>query len=111
MILDGPLVLPHKHKLVLWRRGYPLKLCKCGFVTGVNPKVGFNTIDVGAAGAGDVIRWSATTAAIAAGDLGMSALDSQSQNGRPSAFIESESKDISPFDSVIGSGKIGRAHV
>lgn len=105
MILDGPLVLPHKHKLVLWRRGFPLKLCKCGFVSGVNPKVGSNTIDVGAAGAGDITRWSGSAAAIAAGDIGMSALSSESGNGRLRAFVESESKDIAPFDSVIGSGR------
>lgn len=104
ILVEGPLVLPHKHKLALWKRGFPLKLCKCGFVSGVVPKVGQNTIDVGAAGAGDIIRWSATQAALAAGDLGMSALTSQSQNGRPSAFIESEAKDLVGLHGMLGGG-------
>lgn len=105
MILDGPLVLPHKHKLVLWRRGFPLKLCKCGFVSGVNPKVGLNTIDVGAAGAGDIVRWSGSAAAIAAGDIGQSAVTSETSNGRPRAFIESESKDLMGVNAMAGGGR------
>jgi len=104
MIPDGPLVLPHKHKLSLWRKGFPLKLCKCGFVSGVRPKVGANTIDVGAAGAGDIIRWSGSAAAIAAGDLGMSVLASESGNGRPRAFIEAESKDLVGYHKFKGGG-------
>jgi hypothetical protein len=83
---------PHKHKLVLWRRGFPLKLCACGHVEGIRTKVGQNTIDVGAAGVGDLIRWSGTQAALAAGDIGQSALTSEAANGRMSAFIETEAK-------------------
>lgn len=105
MILDGPLVLPHKHKMVAWRRGFPLRLCKCGFVDGVRPKVGSNTIDVGAAGAGDIARWSGSAAALAAGDLGMSALTSESSNGRPRAFIEGESKDLVGCHKFKGNGR------
>lgn len=107
MIIDGPLVVPHKHKLTTWKKGFPLKLCKCGFVSGIRPKVGSNTIDVGASGAGDIIRWSATTAAIAAGDIGMSALTSESKNGRPSAFIESEARDLAGRQKMAG-GSLSR---
>lgn len=84
---------PHKHKLSLWRRGFPLKLCKCGYIEGLRPKVGQNTIDVGAAGAGDLARWSGSQAAIQAGDIGMSAVTTDTNNGRMSAFIESEAKN------------------
>lgn len=94
----------HKHKLTLWRRGYPLKMCKCGFMCGITTKVGKNTIDVGAAGAGDVIRWDATTAAIGAGDIGMSALTSENANGRPSIFVESEAKSLDARSCDPGSG-------
>lgn len=83
---------PHKHKLVLWRRGFPLKLCQCGHMAGIRTKVGQNTIDVGAGGVGDLIRWSGTQAALAAGDIGQSALTSESANGRTSAFVETEAK-------------------
>lgn len=105
MILDGPLVLPHKHKMVAWRLGFPLRLCRCGFVDGVRPKVGANTIDIGAAGAGDIARWSGSADALAAGDLGMSALMSESSNGRPRAFIESESKDLAAVQTKMGGGR------
>jgi hypothetical protein len=63
-------------------------------MTGITTKVGQNTIDVGANGAGDLIRWSGTQAAIAAGDIGQSALSTEDANGRMSAFIDSEAKSI-----------------
>jgi hypothetical protein len=69
-------------------------MCACGYVEGIRTKVGQNTIDVGAGGAGDVIRWSGTQAALAAGDIGMSALTSEDANGRPSAFVMSEARSL-----------------
>lgn len=63
-------------------------------------KVGKNTIDVGGAGAGDVIRWSGAQAALAAGDLAMDTV-----SGRPRAFIEGESKDLCHIDESEGGGR------
>lgn len=97
------LILPtHKHRMVLWKTGFPLKLCRCGRIEGATVKVGKNSIDIGAAGAGDVFRWSGTQAALAAGDIGMSALTSDEANGRPSAFIEGEARNCASRSSEIG---------
>lgn len=95
----------HKHKLTYWKKGFPLRLCKCGYMDGIYPKIGQNSIDIGAAGDGDIVRWSATQAALAAGDIGMSASDTESQNGRPSAFIQGEAQDIISVDGLRGGGK------
>jgi hypothetical protein len=95
VIMNGPLVLPHKHDFKVWKRGFPLKLCKCGFVTGIKPKIGQNTIDVGAAGAGDIIRWSGTQVALAAGDIGMSASSAEDANGRMDGVIMGDVRRIS----------------
>lgn len=97
--------MPHKHKLVFWKKGYPLRMCKCGYMDGIYPKIGKNSIDVGAAGAGDVIRWSATQAALQAGDLGMSASSAESANGRPSAFIQGDAHDLIAVEGVRGGGR------
>lgn len=91
----------HVHKFTLLRKGFPQKICACGEVRGISSmKVGQNTIDVGGAGAGDVIRWSGAQAALAAGDLAMDTV-----SGRPRAFIEGESKDLPHVDESIGGGR------
>jgi hypothetical protein len=98
----GKIVHPnHVHKFVPLRKGFPQKICPCGEVRGVSSiKVGQNTIDVGAGGAGDVIRFTGSQAALAAGDLGM-----DNVSGRPRAFIEGEDRLMAHVDEVIGSGK------
>jgi hypothetical protein len=106
MIEEAVLERTHRHELVRWRRGFPLMLCKCGFVSGVYTKIGKNTIDVGAAGAGDVIRWSGAQAALAAGDLAMDTV-----SGLPRAFIESESKSLVSDDFLFGFGRMRAVQV
>lgn len=98
----GRIILPgHIHKFVPLRKGFPQKICACGEVRGVSSiKIGQNTIDVGAGGAGDVIRFTGSQAALQAGDLGM-----DNVSGRPRAFIESEDRLMAHVDEVIGSGK------
>lgn len=82
--------MDHVHKFTPLKKGFPQKICVCGELRGISAiKVGKNTIDVGAAGAGDIIRWSGTQAALQAGDLGMNVT-----SGRPSAFIDGEAKDL-----------------
>lgn len=98
----GRIILPsHEHKFVPLRRGFPQKICTCGMMAGISSiRVGRNTIDVGAAGAGDVIRWSGAQAALAAGDLAMDTV-----SGRPRAFIEGESRDLGHVDEAEGGGR------
>lgn len=91
----------HVHKFVPLKKGFPQKICSCGEVRGVSSlKIGKNTIDVGAAGAGDVIRFTGSQAALAAGDLGM-----DNVSGRARAFIEGEDRLIPHVDEVLGSGR------
>jgi hypothetical protein len=91
----------HVHKFVPLRKGFPQKICVCGEVRGISAiKIGQNTIDVGAGGAGDVIRFTGSQAALQAGDLGM-----DNVTGRPRAFIEGEDRLMPSVDEVIGSGK------
>jgi hypothetical protein len=91
----------HTHKFVPLRKGFPQKICTCGEVRGVSSlKVGQNTIDVGANGAGDVIRFTDSQVALAAGDLGMDNI-----TGRPRAFIEGEDRLMAHVDEISGSGK------
>lgn len=66
----------HEHRYVPIRHGYPQRICKCGAM-----KIGKNTITLSPGGA-DVLRWSTTQAATAAGDIGMNVT-----TGRPSAFV------------------------
>lgn len=98
----GRIILPsHTHKFTPLKRGFPQKICACGTMAGISSiKVGKNTIDVGAAGAGDVIRWSGAQAALAAGDLAMDTV-----SGRPRAFIEGESRDLGHIDEGEGGGR------
>ena len=56
-------------------------------------KFGSNTIDLSPSGVGDVIRWSGTQAALAAGDLGMDV-----STGRPSAVIDDVVKALAHTD-------------
>lgn len=91
----------HIHNFVALKKGFPQKLCRCGEMRGISSiKVGKNTIDVGGAGAGDVIRWSGAQAALAAGDLAMDTV-----SGRPRAFIEGESRDLGYLDECEGGGR------
>lgn len=85
--------------------------CDCGALLVKNMKVGGNTITLSPSGVGDVIRWSATKASVAAGDIGMS-----TTTGRPSAFIGGAARDISedatnlntaPGYGIYGSGSDG----
>lgn len=98
----GRIIVPvHIHKFTPLMRGFPQKICKCGELRGItSAKIGKNTIDVGGAGAGDVIRFSGSQAALQAGDLGM-----DNVSGRPRAFIEGEDRLMPHVDEVIGSGK------
>ncbi len=71
-----------KHKPIAIRRGYPQVMCKCGALGVRSLKIGANSITMSPAGVGDVIRWSATQNAVAAGDIGMDV-----STGVPNAFI------------------------
>lgn len=98
--------MDHVHKFTPLKKGFPQKICVCGEVRGVSAiKVGKNTIDVGGGGAGDVIRWSGTQAALQVGDLGMNVT-----TGRPSAFIEGEARDLG-YDDEGEAGKRRRLGV
>lgn len=91
----------HVHKFAPIKKGFPQKICSCGEVRGVSSiKIGRNTIDVGAGGAGDVIRFTDSQAALAAGDLGM-----DNVSGRVRAFVEGEDRYLATVDEVLGSGR------
>lgn len=70
-------------KMYAIRRNVPIFVCVCGML-----KVGKNTISMSPAGS-NVMRWSATQAALAAGDLGMDVA-----TGEPQAFVGGSSKAI-----------------
>lgn len=62
-----------------------------------NLTVGENSITSSPAGVGDVIRWSANKAAMAAGDLGMNVT-----SGRGQLFVSGTSKDIAVVNDIAG---------
>jgi len=65
------------------RRNVPIFVCVCGTL-----KIGKNTISMSPGGT-NVMRWSATQAALALGDLGMDV-----STGEPQAFVGGSSKAI-----------------
>ncbi|MDO8598089.1 MAG: hypothetical protein Q7R45_15880, partial [Sulfuricaulis sp.] len=69
-----------KDHLFLWPWQNTKRCLFCGAFNEL--KVGQNTITTCPAGVGDLFRWSATKAAVAAGDLGMN-----QTTGRPSAYV------------------------
>jgi hypothetical protein len=75
--------LLHRHKWEVLRRGFPHRICRCGALKGASIQAGENTITVGPAGVGDLVRWSATKNAVALGDLGQSVT-----TGRANGFID-----------------------
>lgn len=67
------------------RRGYESAgpfVCKCGALGVRSIRAGKNTVTMGPASGIDVIRWSASFAPVAAGDIGMNVT-----TGRPRAFM------------------------
>ena len=70
----------HKHRWVLLRPGFPQRICRCGAIKALALQVGEHSISLSPAG--DVIRWSASQAALAKGDIGMDV-----STGRPRAFV------------------------
>lgn len=88
---------PHVHTWVPIRRGFPQMICRCGAMKSRGMVVGENTITLSPAGVGDVIRWSATQAPVAAGDIGMNVT-----TGNPQAFIGGAAKDLaSTVDGIL----------
>lgn len=79
----------HKHKWVAIRRGFPQRMCLCGAIKSRGLVVGENTITLSPAGVGDVMRWSATKAPVAAGDIGMDVA-----TGRPQAYVGGTAVDL-----------------
>lgn len=77
-----------QHKTSPIRRGYPQVICKCGAIGVTDIKVGRNTISLSPGGT-DVIRWSATQLAVAAGDLGMDVA-----TGELSTFISGSARAV-----------------
>lgn len=73
--------------LWLWPWQRSRRCIKCGVFESLT--VGQNSITLSPAGVGDVIRWSATKAAVAAGDLGMN-----QTSGKPSAYIAAASAAV-----------------
>lgn len=87
---------PHVHTWVPIRRGFPQMICRCGAMKSRGMVVGENTITVSPAGVGDVIRWSATKAPVAAGDIGMNVT-----TGNPQAFVSAAARNLA-VDDVTG---------
>lgn len=62
-------------------------------------RFGENSIEMSPSGVGDVVRWSATKNAVAAGDLGMN-----TSTGRPSFFDGSTVRNVAHTDELGGGG-------
>lgn len=74
------------------RRNVPIFVCVCGTL-----KVGTNTMSMSPGGT-NVLRWSATQAALAAGDIGMDV-----GTGEPQAFVGGSSKPVLTTASLVQS--------
>lgn len=63
---------PHNHKWVPipGLEHFPQRLCQCGAIKAAESMIGKNTITLSPGGS-DVVRWSASQAPTAAGDIGM----------------------------------------
>jgi len=83
----------HVCRFVPIRRGYPQRICICGAM-----RVGANTITLSPAGVGDVARWSASQAAVAAGDLAMNV-----STGRARQFALGFSREMGSVVDGMGS--------
>ena len=90
----------HQHNFVPIKRGYPQKICTCGAM-----KIGANTITMSPGGT-DVVRWSATQAATAAGDVGMN-----TTSGRLSTFVGGGAADVAVLSDLSGTGTAHAADV
>lgn len=87
----------HKHKWEAVKRGFPQRVCRCGLLRATSIVAGENSITLSPSGVGDVIRWSATKAAVAAGDIGMN-----TTTGRLSMFVSGAAQDVPVSKEVIG---------
>lgn len=90
----------HQHKFVPMRRGFPQVMCRCGLIGVRGVKSGENSISVGN-GSVDIIRWSASQAPLAAGDIGM-----DTATGRIRQFRGGVARDVADLGDLAGSGVI-----
>ena len=99
----------HRHNWVRLGNPFPLA-CACGAMKVPGLHTGRRSITLGPSGS-DLIRWSATQASTALGDLGMN-----TTSGRPSEFVSAAARDVtneapdndsSPGLGIYGSGTDG----